>query len=133
MTNIIWINRSIVTSIHHDQIATHGGSYGILNETILESALARPQNLYAYEKIDLLQLASAYGYGLAKNPGFVDANKRTAFLVMFVFLKINGWHLYVPEPEVVLMMQYLVSGIVSEAELVKWLQVNCVSELVNQN
>jgi death on curing protein len=133
MTNIIWINRSIVTSIHHDQIATHGGSYGILNETMLESALARPQNLYAYEKADLFQLASAYGYRLAKNHGFVDGNKRTAFLIMFVFLKINGWHLYVPEPEVVLTMQYLVSGIVSEAELVKWLQVNCASELVNQN
>jgi death on curing protein len=125
MAEIVWINRLMATTIHNDQIAAHGGAYGVLNETMLESALARPQNLYAYERADLFQLAAAYGYGLAKNHGFVDGNKRTAFLVMFVFLKINGWHLFVPEPEVVLMMQNLSAGIVSEADLVEWLRANC--------
>jgi death on curing protein len=78
------------------QIAAHGGSYGVLNETIIESALAHPQNLYAYEQADLFWLAAAYGYSLAKNHGFVDGNKRTAFLVMFIFLKVNGIHLSSP-------------------------------------
>jgi death on curing protein len=55
MVNIIWINLSMATTIHNKQIAAHGGSYGILNETMIESALARPQNLYAYEKADLFQ------------------------------------------------------------------------------
>ena len=125
MAEIVWINRLMATTIHDDQIAAHGGAYGVLNEAMLESALARPQNLAAYERANLFQLAAAYGYGLAKNHGFVDGNKRTAFLVMFVFLKVNGQHLSVPEPEVVVMMQNLAAGIVSEAELVKWLQANC--------
>lgn len=125
MADIIWINLSMATTIHNKQIAAHGGSYGVLNETMIESALARPQNLYAYEQADLFRLAAAYGYSLAKNHGFVDGNKRTAFLVMFIFLKINGLHLSIPEPEVVLMMQNLVAGIVSESELVEWLQSNC--------
>ncbi len=125
MAEIIWINQLMVITIHDDQIAAHGGSYGILNEALIESALARPQNLYAYHQADLFHLAAAYGYGLAKNHRFVDGNKRTAFLVMFVFLKVNGWHLSTPEPAVVIMMQNLVAGVCSEAELVEWLQANC--------
>jgi death on curing protein len=125
MAEIIWVNLLMAITIHDDQIAAHGGSYGSLNETLIESALARPQNLYAYEGADLFQLAAAYGYGLAKNHGFIDGNKRTAFLVMFVFLKVNGLNLFVPEPEVVLMMQDLVAGVRSESNLAEWLRSNC--------
>ena len=117
-----WITESIVLYIHDDQIATHGGSYGILNANLLASALARPRNLYGYEGItSLTRLAASYGYGLVKNHSFVDGNKRTAFQVMFVFLKINGLYLDAPEPEVVITMQQLAQGEISEEELAIWL------------
>ncbi len=117
-----WITESIVLYIHDDQIATHGGSYGILNANLLASALAHPRNLYGYEGItSLTRLAASYGYGLVKNHSFVDGNKRTAFQVMFAFLKINGLYLDVPEPEVVITMQQLAQGEISEEELAIWL------------
>jgi death-on-curing protein len=122
MVEPVWITESIVLVIHDDQIAVHGGSYGILNTVLLESALGRPRNLYAYDRADLFQMAAAYGYGIVKNHAFVDGNKRTAFQVMFVFLKVNGFDLDVPEPEVVLVMQNLAAGEMREEQLAKWLE-----------
>lgn len=117
-----WITQSIVVYIHDDQIAQHGGSYGILNESLLSSALARPRNLYGYESVtNLPRLAASYGYGLVKNHSFVDGNKRTAFQVMFAFLQINGLDLDASEPEVVLTMQQLAEGKISEQDLATWL------------
>lgn len=117
-----WIKESIVVYIHDDQIAAHGGSYGVLNANLLASALARPRNLYGYEEVtSLTRLAASYGYGLVKNHSFVDGNKRTAFQVMFAFLRINGLYLDVPEPEVVITMQQLAKGKIGEAELTEWL------------
>ncbi len=124
MAELVWINVSMAQFIHDDQIAAHGGSYGILNEGLLESALARPQNLYAYERADLFALAAAYGYGIAKNHAFIDGNKRTAFLVMFTFLKVNGWRLVVPEPEAVMVMQDVAAGVMVEKLLAEWLHQN---------
>jgi death on curing protein len=125
MADPIWINATMAQFIHDDQIATHGGAYGVLNAVMLESALARPQNLYAYEEeANIFALAAAYGYGIAKNHAFIDGNKRTAFLVMFTFLKINNWHLIVPEPEAVVTMQQLAANLITEAQLADWLQEN---------
>jgi death on curing protein len=124
MADPIWINATAAQFIHDDQIATHGGAYGLLNEGMLESALARPQNLYVYESPTLFALAAAYGYGIAKNHAFMDGNKRTAFLVMFAFLKVNGWHLNIPEPEAVITMQQLAAGVLTEIALAEWLQKN---------
>ena len=118
-----WIKESIVLYIHDDQIANHGGSYGILNANLLALALARPRNLYGYKgATSLTRLAASYGYGLVKNHSFVDGNKRTAFQVMFAFLKINGLYLDAPEPEVVITMQQLAQGEISEEELAVWLK-----------
>jgi death on curing protein len=91
---------------------------------MLESALGRPQNLYAYEQADLFSLAAAYGYGIAKNHAFIDGNKRTAFMVMFTFLQVNGWRLIVTEPAVVVTMQQVADGIVTESLLANWLREN---------
>lgn len=124
MADPIWISGTIAQFIHDDQIAAHGGAYGLLNAGMLESALARPQNLYAYEQADLFSLAAAYGYGIAKNHAFIDGNKRTAFMVMFTFLQVNGWRLVVPEPEVVVTMQQLADGIVTKSLLADWLREN---------
>ncbi len=124
MADPVWISGTIAQFIHDDQIAAHGGAYGLLNAGMLESALARPQNLYAHEQSDLFSLAAAYGYGIAKNHAFVDGNKRTAFMLIFTFLQVNGWRLVVPEPEVVVTMQQVANGIVSESLLTDWLREN---------
>ncbi len=117
-----WITESVVLYIHDDQIAAYGGSYGILNPNLLSSALARPRNLCGYEgETSLPRLAASYGYGLVKNHSFVDGNKRTAFQVMFAFLQINGLYLDAPETEVVVAMQQLAQGQISEKELALWL------------
>ena len=118
-----WITESVVIYIHDDQIAKHGGSYGILNANLLASAGGRPRNLYGYERVtSLTQLTASYGYGLVKNHSFIDGNKRTAFQVMFVFLQINGLHLDAPEPEVVITMQELARGEITQEELAAWLE-----------
>jgi death on curing protein len=127
MVEPIWITSTIAQFIHDDQIASHGGAYGLLNAGMLESALSRPQNLYAYEQPDIFTLAAAYGYGIAKNHAFIDGNKRTAFMVMFTFLLANGWRFVVPEPAVVVTMQQVAAGEISETSLADWLRQNSIS------
>ena len=85
-----WIDLSVVLAIHEQQIAEHGGSLGIRDLGMIESALGRPQNLLFYNDPDIFDPAAAYGHGLAQNHGFIDGNKRTAFVVCLTFLKLNG-------------------------------------------
>jgi len=83
----LWVDRVVVDAVHLDMLRTHGGLRGIRDENALESALARPRHRYAYaRRTDLPALAASYGYGLARNHPYRDGNKRTAFLVMVVFL-----------------------------------------------
>jgi death-on-curing protein len=118
-----WITESIAVYIHDDQIASHGGSYGILNSDLLSSAIARPRNQFGYERVDSLpRLAASYGYGLVKNHPFVDSNKRTAFQVMFAFLRINGLYLDAPESEVVIVMQQVAEGKINQEQLAVWIE-----------
>lgn len=112
----------MVQVIQADQIATHGGAYGPRDQGLLASALTRARNRYGYERAKIFQLAAAYGYGIARNHPFVDGNKRTAFQVMYAFLKVNGYDLNAPEPEVVLTMQALGAGELSEDQLAQWLK-----------
>jgi death-on-curing protein len=122
MDEYIWITESIAKMIHDDQISEHGGSFGIRDSGLLSSALVRPQNLSAYSGASLIHLAARLAYGIVKNHPFVDGNKRTAFQVMYVFLKVNHKTLEVPEPEVVLTMTNLASGMIQEEDLVTWLE-----------
>ena len=122
MVEPIWITEAMVQVIHADQIATHGGAYGLRDEGLLASALGRARNRYGYEAAEIDQLAAAYGFGLARNHPFIDGNKRTAFQVMYAFLKVNGWELDAPEPEVVIAMQALAAGELAEAGLAQWLR-----------
>jgi death on curing protein len=118
-----WITESIAVYIHDDQIASHGGSYGILNSGLLSSAIARPRNQFGYEGVNsLARLAASYGYGLVKNHPFVDGNKRTAFQVMFAFLRINGLYLDAPESEVVIIMQQVAEGKINQEQLAVWIE-----------
>ncbi len=96
-----WLSRLVVDAMKLDQIREHGGQPGLRDENLLESALARPLNKFAYEGThDLAELAAAYGYGLARNHAYVDGNKRIAFMAMYVFLAMNGFEIEASEPEV---------------------------------
>ena len=118
-----WLSRMIVDAIHFDQIQQHGGSAGVRDEGVLESALARPLNKLAYEPDSgLTSLAAAYGYGLATNHAYVDGNKRVAFMAMYVFLGINGQELEATQPEVVEVMLAVADGRLDEKGLGEWLR-----------
>lgn len=119
----VWVDRVVVDAIHLDMLRTHGGLRGIRDENALESALARPRHRYSYaRKSDLPAPAASYGFGLARNHPYRDGNKRTAFLVMVVFLGLNGRELEASETEVVTMMLQLSVGELSEATLAIWLR-----------
>ena len=115
---------SVVLAIHDEQLAVHGGSSGLRDVALLESALSRPRNKWAYEKAELPELAAAYGYGIARNHPFVDGNKRTALLVMYTFLGINKVDFVVPESDAAAMILSLAAGDVSEQNLARWIRDN---------
>jgi death-on-curing protein len=115
-----WLTLPIVLAIHEEQLAIYGGSAGLRDSGLLESALARPQNKWNYEAAELPELAAAYGYGIARNHPFVDGNKRTALLAMYTFLGINGIDFIVPEADAAAMMLGLAAGEVSEQSLARW-------------
>lgn len=126
MEEPIWISIEAVLAIHAELIREHGGSYGVRDQGLIESALARPQQRWSYggEEIDLAELAAAYGFGLAKNHGFVDGNKRAALAAAGVFLRANGLRLIAPEPETYAVMVDLAAGELSEADLARWLRAS---------
>ena len=122
-----WLTRAMIDAIHSDQLKQHGGFPGVNNDDLIESALARPRNRWNYaedDPPDLSALAAAYGFGLAKNHGYRDGNKRIAFMAMYVFLGLNGQRITAEEPVVVRLMQDVASGACSEDELADWLREN---------
>ena len=125
----VWVDRVVVDAVHLDMLRTHGGLPGIRDENALESALARPRHRWGYaRKADLAALAASYGFGLARSHPYRDGNKRTAFLVMVVFLGLNGYDLDAPEAEVVTAMLKLSAGALSEAALADWLRDHLTPE-----
>jgi death-on-curing protein len=121
MQEPVWILKTAALAMHRQQIAVHGGSDGIRDETLLESALAKPQNVFAYEEgVDLFRLAASYAFGLARNHAFVDGNKRVALVVSASFLARNGWDIEAPKAELYLTFLHLADGSLSEEELTAW-------------
>ncbi len=117
----------MIAAIHFDQVQQHGGKRGVRDEGMIQSALARPRNKWGYEPdSDLAVLAAAYGFALAKNLGFLDGNKRVAFLVMYVFLGLNDHDLEVREEEVVVTMRDVAAGVLSERDLGAWVREGMV-------
>jgi death-on-curing protein len=119
-----WLSRRIITSIHVKQIQRHGGGHGIRDEGLLDSALARPQNLAAYEEPTIFELGASYAFGIARNHPFVDGNKRTAFVAAALFLRLNGQILGADQAETAVVFLRLAAGELSEAELAEWLRRN---------
>lgn len=122
-TEPTWLDRTIVQALHADQILEHGGTLGIRDEGLLESALARPQQKWHYEPAtDLAALAAAYAFGIAKNHPFIDGNKRAALVTAYTFLAINDLELEAPEPEAVTAILGTADGSLSEDDLASWVR-----------
>ncbi len=122
MSDWVWIMRSVVIAAHHEQLAEHGGAAGIRDAGLLESALARPENLAAYGDPDAASLAAAYGFGIVRNHPFVDGNKRAALIATELFLALNGFDLAVDDAECVLIVLALAAGELKEEEFAAWLR-----------
>ena len=119
-----WLTKLMVIAIHDEQLAIHGGSSGMRDAGLLESALGHPRNKCAYEGAELTELAAAYGYGIARIHPFIDGNKRTALLAIYTFLGINGIEFVVPEADAATMVLSLAADEVSEASLTRWIRDN---------
>ncbi len=120
-----WLTKEVALAVHSMLLAEHGGGTGIRDESLLESALARPQQKFTYEKeSSICELAAALSHGLARNHPFVDGNKRVALTLGAVFLEINGLVLNAQEAEAVLTFEGLAAGTVSEQELSDWFEAH---------
>jgi death-on-curing protein len=115
-----WVGASIAYAVHDRQLAEHGGLDGVRDRGAVESGLARPRNLAAYEEPDAADLAAAYTFGLARNHGFSDGNKRTAWVVARLFLADNGYRLRFDRHDAVKTMEAVAAGSVDENALAAW-------------
>lgn len=123
MTEPRWLSAVHVLHIHSDQVQAHGGSLGLRDRALLESALERPRNRFHYEPdADLAAVAAAYGFGISSNHPFIDGNKRVAFQAMYLFLGLNGFRIDAPEEEVVALVLSLANGALDELSLADWLR-----------
>lgn len=123
MSEPVWIKNDVVLAIHRRQLAEHGGGEGVRDSGLLDSALSKPKNLYHYSnpEPDLAALAASYAYGIARNHPFVDGNKRAAFVVCRLFLKLNGTDLTASQEEKYNIFLKLAAGDLSEQELANWI------------
>jgi len=124
MSDPVWIAIATVLAIHDAQIAQHGGSPEVRDMGLLESALARPLNLFHYEDYDTVALAGAYAFGIARNHPFVDGNKRVSAVVTETFLAMNGVDLIASDEAMVRTWLALAAGEMTENDLVAWLRDN---------
>lgn len=122
MSNWRWVRREALLLLHDESLAEHGGLPGLRNEGLLDSALARPQNLVAYGSPDLADLAAAYGVGLAKNHPFADGNKRAAFLAVGLFLALNGHRLVASQADATLTVFSVAAGDMDEVAFAAWIR-----------
>jgi death on curing protein len=119
-----WISKRALLLLHDESLAEHGGATGIRDDGLLESALARPENLAAYGEPGAAALAVAYGFGLAKNHPFIDGNKRAAFLAVGLFLSLNGQRLAVSQAEATATILALAASEITEEAFAAWIRVH---------
>ena len=118
----IWLDRLVMLAVHEEQLAEHGGASGVRDEGLFDSVLNRSRNLASFGEPDAAALAASYGYGLARNPPFVDGNKRTAFVAVELFLWLNGQQLHADDADCVLTMLALAAGDLTEDAFAQWLR-----------
>ncbi|ODT45505.1 MAG: death-on-curing protein [Methylobacterium sp. SCN 67-24] len=124
MTEPLWLTPDVVADIHSEQLALFGGPDGIRDLGLLESALARPVNRFAYGERDLAVLAAAYAFGIARNHPFVDGNKRVSLLTLIIFLRLNGIAFAPSEADAAAIILALAAGEVDEEGLTRWIRDN---------
>lgn len=116
----MWLEAQVALAIHDRQLAEHGGAAGVRDAGALESALARAQNRWAYGEDDLCALGAAYAFGVARNHPFADGNKRTAWVLARLFLKLNAVDLTFEPNDAIRTVLALAAGELSEDELADW-------------
>jgi len=119
-----WVLREVVFAAHEQSLAQFGGSAGVRDEGLLDSALGKPLNLFAYGKPGPFDLAASYAFGIVKNHPFIDGNKRTGFIIAVVFLELNGYKFQASEVDATLQTLALAAGDISEAAYSEWLKAN---------
>lgn len=122
MPNWRWFSRELVILAHDEQLVEHGGASGLRDSGLLDSALARPQQLAAYGDPDVFDLAAAYAFGIARNHPFVDGNKRTAFLLAEGFIRLHGQRLLATDEQALVAMLDLAAGEIDQDRFAAWLR-----------
>jgi death on curing protein len=122
MSEPVWLTVDLVIAFHDEQLRKFGGPPGIRDRSMLESALGRPQNKWAYGETDLAVLAAAYAFGVSRNHPFVDGNKRASFLCLVVFLGLNGVDFAVSDAEAAAAFLALAAGEIDEDGLARWVR-----------
>ena len=124
MNKPIWVLKETVLAIHHRQLIEHGGTDGIRDENLLDSALNRPKNLFAYSDSPpkMTRLAASYGFGITRNHPFIDGNKRVAFVVSLLFLQLNGQIIITSATEKFKTVMVLSTGQMTEEAYATWLE-----------
>jgi death-on-curing protein len=122
----VWLSPQLILAIHDEQLAEHGGSTGLRDPGLLDSALARPLNRASYGEPDIAELAAVYALGIAKNHPFIDGNKRTAFVALEVFLRLNGCRFPVGDAEAVVMTLAMAAGELPDDEFTAWVRMHTV-------
>ena len=120
----VWVDKGMLLLLHDESLAEHGGDSGMRDEGLLDSALARPENLAAYEQPDFAALAASYCVGLAKNHPFVDGNKRAALLATGLFLLLNGKKLTASQADTTLAVLGVAGSEITEVEFSAWVRRN---------
>lgn len=124
MKEPVWVVRETVLALQEELLAQFGGSAGIRDEHLLDSALARPQQLFTYGKPTLFDLSASYVFGLAKNHPFVDGNKRIAFTVAVLFLELNGYRFRASEADAAVRTLALAASEMTGTDYSSWLKSN---------
>ena len=126
---IVWLEKTLTLAIHERQIAEHGGTQGVRDDTLVESALAKPRQMHSYGNPapDLADLAAALAYGLARNRPFLDGNKQTAAVACETFLLLNGIALVVDDAELYPQYLALAEGRLTAEQFAAWLRPRCAA------
>jgi death-on-curing protein len=119
-----WLREDTLLAIHDEQLAEHGGLAGIRDLKLLQSAVARPQQIMHYGQPNIAELAAAYGYGISRNHPFLDGNKRTAFVSVELFLILNGFELTADDAACVLTMLNVASDDITETDFADWIRLH---------
>jgi death on curing protein len=122
-----WLDADVALAIHERQLAEHGGGVGVRDAGLLESALGRPVNQWHYGEDDTYAVAAAYAFGIARNHPFIDGNKRTAWVIARLFLRINDVQIAFEPRDAIQIVLALAAGELSEEELADWFRTHMIA------